>query len=382
MANLTGQEIKNTYQGLLKTDDSAAIGVTKKVITDGLGNNTSLSLSTDAIGNAGTLEVTRTTNADTDWQTQTIPTKADSRNALQVANASWDLSAKYQQHNGQSSVSAYSIVGVANVEVEQWGGFMVSNAGQNPLSEDASLFVRSDFQMLGANTSRYAGSFNPLSDSDPSFFAQSFFGYEVSQVFSTDLTKYQLHNTRSAVFSGDPIMGEACFRIENGKIKNKSFSPPLNVQDPSMDIDPYIEIINIGWEMGGAQTYLSVGSIMAGTGFDVTNDSSLSYAPPVNWLGGNLAVTGSAAGVGGFSFANAMTFMVGSSSAMGTKVAIVDPSSYFGTCGMINYSGPDSFGLLEVALGTPTWTTDGYIIGEYFDVNGNSRFFQIPVKLS
>ena len=47
MATLTGTKIKDTYDGLLKTEDSAALGVTPKKITDGLGNESGLSLSTN-----------------------------------------------------------------------------------------------------------------------------------------------------------------------------------------------------------------------------------------------------------------------------------------------------------------------------------------------
>ena len=50
MANLTGQEIRNTYQGLLKTNDTTALSGTAKYISDGLGNNSVLSLSTAALG--------------------------------------------------------------------------------------------------------------------------------------------------------------------------------------------------------------------------------------------------------------------------------------------------------------------------------------------
>lgn len=44
MADLTGKIIADTYPGLLKTTDNAVIGVSNKVITDGCGNNTALTL--------------------------------------------------------------------------------------------------------------------------------------------------------------------------------------------------------------------------------------------------------------------------------------------------------------------------------------------------
>ena len=44
MADLTGKIIADTYPGLLKTTDNAVIGASNKVITDGCGNNTALTL--------------------------------------------------------------------------------------------------------------------------------------------------------------------------------------------------------------------------------------------------------------------------------------------------------------------------------------------------
>lgn len=46
MASLTNTKIKDTYDGLLKTTDNAALGGTYKVITDGLGNSSGVYLGT------------------------------------------------------------------------------------------------------------------------------------------------------------------------------------------------------------------------------------------------------------------------------------------------------------------------------------------------
>lgn len=56
MATLSGTVIKNTYQGLLKTSDSAAISGTLKTIQDGSGNDTALSISSTSV-RASTLEI-------------------------------------------------------------------------------------------------------------------------------------------------------------------------------------------------------------------------------------------------------------------------------------------------------------------------------------
>jgi len=62
MANLTGQQINNTYQSLLKTDDNGAIGGTAKAITDGAGNATNIEMSNTATNFvSGTVDFTGST---------------------------------------------------------------------------------------------------------------------------------------------------------------------------------------------------------------------------------------------------------------------------------------------------------------------------------
>jgi len=75
MATLSGNSIKNTYQGLLKTSDSAAVSGTLKTIQDGSGNDTALSVSSTTV-KAATLQID-------------APLKASSTNVLV-----WDSSTK------------------------------------------------------------------------------------------------------------------------------------------------------------------------------------------------------------------------------------------------------------------------------------------------
>jgi hypothetical protein len=56
MATLTGQQIKNTYDAVLKLDDNSALTSTLKTITDGLGNNTPISVSTIKVDVSSDLE--------------------------------------------------------------------------------------------------------------------------------------------------------------------------------------------------------------------------------------------------------------------------------------------------------------------------------------
>jgi hypothetical protein len=53
MASLTGTKIKDTYDGLIKTIDNGGLGATAKQITDGVGNNSPIYVSTSGVGVGG-----------------------------------------------------------------------------------------------------------------------------------------------------------------------------------------------------------------------------------------------------------------------------------------------------------------------------------------
>ena len=61
MATLTGNQIDQSYLGLLKTTDNAAISATSKVLTDGAGNALTLSASTVGMEFTGTIDFTGAT---------------------------------------------------------------------------------------------------------------------------------------------------------------------------------------------------------------------------------------------------------------------------------------------------------------------------------
>jgi len=62
MAQLTGNAIQNSYLGLIKTTDNAAIGGTAKAITDGAGNATNIEMSNTATNFvSGTVDFTGST---------------------------------------------------------------------------------------------------------------------------------------------------------------------------------------------------------------------------------------------------------------------------------------------------------------------------------
>ena len=55
--SLTGTKIRDTYDALIKVSDNGALDGTLQVLTDGLGNNSALSLSTAGASVGGTLAV-------------------------------------------------------------------------------------------------------------------------------------------------------------------------------------------------------------------------------------------------------------------------------------------------------------------------------------
>jgi len=58
---LTNQQIDQTYQGLIKLGQSAALAATEDVLSDGLGNDSTLSLGTTSASFTGTLDLTNAT---------------------------------------------------------------------------------------------------------------------------------------------------------------------------------------------------------------------------------------------------------------------------------------------------------------------------------
>ena len=88
MASLTGTKIKDTYDALLKVSDNGALDGTLQTITDGLGNNSSLSLSTAGASVTGTLNVSGNATFDT---TTLFVDASNNRVAVGTTNAQQKL---------------------------------------------------------------------------------------------------------------------------------------------------------------------------------------------------------------------------------------------------------------------------------------------------
>lgn len=63
---LTGQSKASTYDALLKITDNGPVGAALKVVTDGLGNDSALQISTAGVKSTGTLEVAGATTLGID----------------------------------------------------------------------------------------------------------------------------------------------------------------------------------------------------------------------------------------------------------------------------------------------------------------------------
>jgi hypothetical protein len=94
MASLNGTKIKDTYPGLIKTDDNAAVGATEKQLTDGSGNAIPLTLGTAGVSFTGDVDFTSATvtglPADTTYDLASVQNGADVDVTLTGSDASVD----------------------------------------------------------------------------------------------------------------------------------------------------------------------------------------------------------------------------------------------------------------------------------------------------
>jgi hypothetical protein len=177
-STLFGQQIKDTYDGLIKTSDSLEITDTSKYLSDGLGNDTPLSLSTNnvAVGNLAPvvkMQVTESTNG--------IET-------LRVDNSGGNIgSVQGVSHLGLSffSVGNNSPVRLTSYQngVSGWpGGFAISTRNENAdVAPTEKLRITSDGALLVGTTTKGStvadvvqrnGDMYMLSNTEPSVAAE------------------------------------------------------------------------------------------------------------------------------------------------------------------------------------------------------------------
>ena len=97
---LTGTTPQDTYDSLIKVTDNGPLSGSLKVLTDGLGNNSAISLSTGAASVTGTLAVTAGTNLATSSGSVGVGTSSPAT-LLQVAGTT-------SFYNGAASTGAIS----------------------------------------------------------------------------------------------------------------------------------------------------------------------------------------------------------------------------------------------------------------------------------
>lgn len=101
MATLTGNQIRTTYDSLLKLEDNDGVSANKKKVTDGLGNETPLSISET--------EVTATVNVEASGFQTPAGTSTQVLLANGTVGAITDFEDKHFEHNQTSASSNWSI---------------------------------------------------------------------------------------------------------------------------------------------------------------------------------------------------------------------------------------------------------------------------------
>jgi hypothetical protein len=116
---LTGTTPQDTYDSLIKVTDNGPLSGSLKVLTDGLGNNSTLSLSTAAASIAGTLAVTGNATFDT---TTLVVDAANNRVGVGIAVPTTSLDV-------QAAGSAVGSIKLSSAVNTNGSAYLVENAG-------------------------------------------------------------------------------------------------------------------------------------------------------------------------------------------------------------------------------------------------------------
>jgi len=166
MATLTGTQIRNTYDSLLKLEDNDGLSSASKLITDGLGNATPLSISTSQVSSSVDVQAVSfsipsglATNAlMSDGSTLAMPsgnqvldwTVAQAGFLIHNSNisglySSWKIS--------EDSVLKSSITNGINVDFQKGNGNSVKVVDDQSASN--SVFVQFNCDISGSGTDNY-----------------------------------------------------------------------------------------------------------------------------------------------------------------------------------------------------------------------------------
>ena len=209
MASLTGNTIQSTYDSLLKVTDNDSITGSLKRITDGLGNNTPLYLSSSAVEIVSTLNVTSTITASNlsgtntgDETKSSIETKlgaATSSNSGYLTSTDWstfnnkiagtgtlNTIPKFTSSSsiGNSSISDNGTIVTINEDVNVSGG---------NLAIGTTTFIGRSSLSINRNITGNASSFGIINQSQIQSDVTSFGAYNVTTA-STQATTFTLTN--------------------------------------------------------------------------------------------------------------------------------------------------------------------------------------------
>tara|TARA_B110001452_G_scaffold260677_1_gene258483 strand:+ start:209 stop:913 length:705 start_codon:yes stop_codon:yes gene_type:complete len=171
MATLTGTQIRNTYDSLLKLEDNDGLSSASKLITDGLGNATPLSISTSQISSsvdvqAASFSIPSGLSTDalmSDGSTLAMPSGKQvldwtvAQTGLVIHNSniaglysSWKIS--------QDSVLKSSITNGINVDFQKGNGNSVKVVDDQSASN--SVFVQFNCDISGSGADNYVPLWN------------------------------------------------------------------------------------------------------------------------------------------------------------------------------------------------------------------------------
>jgi hypothetical protein len=215
MATLTGQTIASTYDALLKVTDNGPITSSLKLITDGLGNNTALSLSNAGASITGTLSVSSTISASNLSGTNTgDETNATIKTKLGAATTSVDgylTSTDWNTFNNKQSALTNPITGTGTTNtLPKFTG--ASALGNSNITDTGSLIT------LGSNTNISSGALGFGTSTLTGYIiriasnltgATSTFGVNNSPTIQSDVT------SASRLFRTNPSTSVASFTLAN-----------------------------------------------------------------------------------------------------------------------------------------------------------------------
>lgn len=121
MSTLQGTKIKDTYPGLIKTSDNAVIGATEKVLEDGQGNATTLSVGTASASFTGTLDLAGATVTGLSDTTYDLASAQDGAN-VDITLTGSDASVDTVQLTAGTNITLTEAAGSITIDAAGGGG--------------------------------------------------------------------------------------------------------------------------------------------------------------------------------------------------------------------------------------------------------------------